>query len=184
MDTKATRKQRIKELQLQIKALQAKLEKAKKLEGIDPNVEVEVRKNQGRLERVKARGTEDKLFGRFYMEVAVTAEAGEVFVPLSIASGKKTAGFMYQIEGTGASSIVTAELKVRGAAITQITLGTLLFAKIPAGKTAVFEIRAKTNGLAHKSYQIVITRLNYKLNITQARYNQYLKPIPSKSVQF
>ncbi len=179
---KAANKKLIKELKLRIKELQAKLEHAMKVEGIDPNIEVKVKKNQGRVEKVRKRGEEDKVFGRFYMEVAITAEQSDVFVPISIASGKKTAGFMYQIEGMSESLIGNANVKVRDTGVTQVKLGTLLFAKISAGKTATFQIRAKIQGKENKKYKIVITRLNYKLNLTQARYNQYLKSIDSKTV--
>ncbi len=182
MKKKPSNKELIKKLLLQIKELQAQLEKAMKVEGIDPNVEVKVKKNQGRPEKVRQNGKEDKVFGRFYMEVAITAEQSDVFVPISIASGKKTAGFMYQIEGTSESSLVNASIKVRSEGISQVTLGTLLFAKIPAGKTATFQIKAKIQGKENKKYKIVMTRLNYKLNLTQTRYNQYLKPITSESV--
>jgi hypothetical protein len=63
-------------------------------------------------------------------------------------------------------------------------VGTLLYAKIPAGKTASFEIRAEIRGAFAKKYQIVFTRLNYKLQLTDARYQQYLKEIPSDIVTF
>ena len=45
----AEEKKQIKELNAQIKTLQAKLAVAQKKEGIDPFIEVKVRKNQSRL---------------------------------------------------------------------------------------------------------------------------------------
>lgn len=174
----------LKELNVELKTLQAKLVQANKLEGKDAYIEVKVKKNQARFERVKQKGEDDKAVGKFYIEIDITAKEENIFIPISIASGKKTAGFMYQIEGTAPGSIATADIRVRGDNVTQVTLGTLLYAKIPTGKTASFEIRATTRGVFGKTYKIVFTRLNYKLHLTDARYQQYLKEIYSESVKF
>lgn len=180
----AADKKRLKELNAQIKTLQSELVQANKLEGKDPYIEVKVKKNQARFLRIKKRGVPDKALGKFYIEINITAEQKEVFVPLSIASGKKVAGFMYQIEGTAEGEIETANVKVRGDKVSQVTVGTLLYAKIPAGITASFEIRAEIRGTFAKVYKIIFTRLNYKLQLTDARYQQYLKEIHSESVKF
>ena len=177
-------KKLVKELTAQVKVLQAKLVEANKLEGKDTYIDVKVKKNQARFQKVKQKGVEDKAVGKFYIELDIVAKQAEVFVPLSVASGKKTAGFMYQIEGTAAGSIVTTDIKVRGDGVSQVTVGTLLYAKIPAGKTASFQIQATIRGSFGKSYKIVFTRLNYKLALTDVRYLQYLKPISSNNVSF
>jgi hypothetical protein len=177
-------KKRLKELHAQLKVLQEELVKANKLEGKDAYIEVTVKKNQARFQKIKKKGEEDRAEGKFYIEVAITAKQQDVFVPVSIASGKKAAGFMYQIEGTAPGSIATADIKARGEGVSQVTLGTLLYAKIPAGKTALFTIHATTRGAFGKQYRIVFTRLNYKLHLTDARYQQYLKEIHSESVAF
>lgn len=119
----------------------------------------------------------------FFMAIDVAAEQVAVFIPLSIASGKKVAGFMYQIEGTAEGTIETAEVEVQGKGVSQITVGTLLYAKIPAGVTATFRVLARVRGNAGKVYKIVVTRLNYKFAVTDARYQQYLKEMPSDSVK-
>ena len=182
--TAAENKKLLKSLNAEVKVLQTKLVQAKKVEGKDDYIDVKVKKNQARFQRVKQKGVEDKALGKFYIEIDITAKKEPVFVPLSVASGKKTAGFMYQIEGTAEGSIVTTDTKVRGEGVSQVTVGTLLYAKIPAGKTASFQIQATIKGNFGKTYKIVFTRLNYKLQITDARYQQYLKEIPSKSVKF
>lgn len=174
-------KKRLKELQAELKTLQANLVVQEKREGKDPYIEVKVAKNQARFQKLPDNGV-GRVVGRFYLEIAITAKQQEIFVPISIASGKKAAGFMYQIEGTAPGRIDTTECKVRGEGVTQVTLGTLLFAKIPLGKTASFELRASIGGRRGKKYQIVITRLNYKLQVADARYQQYLKEIHSDSV--
>lgn len=177
-------KKRLKELHTKINELTSKLEVAQKLEGKDEYIAVKVRKNQARFERVKKEGAKDRALGNFYLEIDITAKQGDVFVPVSMASGKKTAGFMYQIEGEASGSIVTANITPRGKGVSQVTVGTLLFAKIPASTTASFEVRATIQGSFGKAYKIVITRLNYKLNLSEVRYQQYLKEIDSKEVVF
>ena len=180
----AADKKRLKELNAQIKELQAELVKANKLEGKDDYITVKVKKNQARFQRIKKKGEEDKAVGKFYIEIDITAKQKEVFFPISIASGKKAMGFMYQIEGTAPGSIVTTDIKVRGDGISQVTLGTLLYAKIPTGKTASFHIQAVIQGKFGKQYKIVFARLNYKLHLTDMRYQQYLKEVHSDSVLF
>lgn len=182
--TLADKKKLLKELNVELKRLQAKLLEANKLEGKDPYIEVKVKKNQARFQRIKQKGVEDKAVGKFYLEIDITAKQQAVFILLSVASGKKVAGFMYQIEGTAEGQIATTEIKTRGEGVSQVTLGTLLYAKIPANKTASFQIQATIRGKFGKVYKIVFTRLNYKLNLTDARYERYLKEIPSDSVKF
>jgi hypothetical protein len=177
-------KKRLKELNQQIKGLQVKLVKANQLEGKDVNIDVKIKKNQARFQRIRQKGVEDKAIAKFYLEINVTAKQGEVYIPVSIASGKKPVGFMYQIEGTAPGSIITTNIKSRGEGVLQVTLGTLLYAKIPTGKTATFEIQAIIRGKFGKQYKIIFTRLNYKLSLSDARYQQYLKEIHSKTVSF
>ncbi len=174
---------RLKELNAEIKRLQGELVEANKYEGKDAYIEVRVKKNQARFERIKQKDAPDKAFGKFYIEIDITAKQEMVFVPISVASGKKVAGFMYQIEGTAEGSLATADIETHGGGVSQVTLGTLRYAKIPVGATASFQIRATIRGRVGKTYKIVFARLNYKLNLTDARYQQYLKEIPSESVK-
>lgn len=174
----------IKEKTTQIKVLQEKLVNAQKLEGKDEFVTVTLKKNQGRFKRIKQKGVEDKAEGNFYIEIAITAKQQDIFVPLSMASGKKVAGFMYQIEGTAAGTIASATVGVGGTGVSQVSVGTLRYAKIPKGATALFEIRSVIKGSFGKTYKLVFTRLNYKLALTDARYQQYLKALHSKEILF
>lgn len=183
-NTSSGNKKLLKTLNAELKRLQAELVEANKLEGKDTYIHVKVKKNQAHFERIKQKDEADKAVGKFYIQIDIIAKQQDVFIPLSIASGKKTAGFMYQIEGTAEGTIVTAEVKTRGEGVSQVTLGTLLFAKIPTGKTASFQIHATIRGRIGKTYKIVFTRLNYKLKLTDARYEQYLKEISSESVKF
>ncbi len=182
--TPVDNKKLLKSLRAEIKVLQAKLVEANKFEDKDSYIEVKLKKNQGRFEKIKQKGKEDKTEARFYLELEIIAKQSDIYIPLSIASGKKTAGFMYQIEGTGEGSIIGAEVRVRGEGIAQVKVGTLLYAKVSATKKAAFEIRAAIKGKAGKVYKLVFTRLNYKLNINEVRYQQYLKEIHSDKVTF
>lgn len=177
-------KKLLKELNVELKRRQAELLMINKFEGKDAYIDVKISKNQARFEKNRKNDSTDTAVGKFFMELAITAKQAEVFIPISIASGKKTAGFMYQIEGTAEGQIATTGSKVRGERISQVTLGTLLYAKIPTGKTASFQIQATIRGGLGKRYKIVFTRLNYKLHLTDARYQQYLKEIHSDSVTF
>ena len=176
-------KQILKDLSTQLKRLEEELVIANKAEGKDEYITVKLGKDQARFERVKVEGEKDKAFGKFYIMIEVTAKKSDVFLPLSIASGKKPTGFMYQIEGTAEGVITTADVTVRGEGVSQVTLGTLLYAKISAGSTATFRIQTTIRGKAAKTYKIIINRINYKLALTDARYQQYLKPIVSDSVK-
>ena len=160
-----TSKQLLKVLNAQLKKLQTELVEAHKIEGKDVYIDVKIKKNQAHFEKIKRKGEDDKAVGKFYIEINVTAKQENIFIPVSIASGKKTAGFMYQIEGTAEGRIATADIKIRGEEVSQVTLGTLLYAKIPPGKTASFQIRTVIRGKFGKAYKIVFTRLNYKLNL-------------------
>ena len=177
-------KKLLKELNAKLQGLQAELVEANKLEGKDAFIEVQVKKNQARFERVKKKGVADKAIGKFFIEIDITAKQQTVFIPVSVATGKKTAGFMYQIEGTAEGTIATTGIKIRGDGVLQVTLGTLHYAKIPTGKTASFQIQATIRGKIGKRYNIVFTRLNYKVSLTELRYHQYLKEVHSDSVSF
>jgi len=180
----AANKKILKDLNTQLKELQKQLVVANKASGVDEYIEVKVKETQARFQLIKAKDKEDKAVGNFFIKLEILAEKQEIYVPMSISSGKKTSGFMYHIEGTAEGSIATTDMKVRGEGVTQVTLGTLLFAKVPVGKTAEFRIQVEINGKLGKNYKIILSRINYKLKLTDTQYNRYLKPIVSKSVKF
>ncbi len=178
-----SKKQALKKLSSDLKRLQEELTEAKKQEGIDEYIEVKIKKDQAHFERVKTKDGDEKAAGNFLIVVEITAEKDTVFIPISISSGIKPTGFMYQIEGTAPGAISTASVICRGEGVTQVTLGTLLYAKIPLGKTAIFRIQTKIKGSFGKTYKIIINRINYKLKLPDARYTQYRKEIISDSVK-
>lgn len=179
-----TKKQALKKLTSELKTLQGDLIQANKLEGKDIYVQLAVKKNQARFERIKKKGAEDKAVGKFFIQIDVISKLETVFIPTSIASGKKPTGFIYQIEGTAKGAISSARVSCRGDGVTQVTVGTLIYSKIPKGKTASFKIQIEIEGTFAKTYKIIINRVNYKFAVTDARYRQYLKEIISESITF
>ncbi len=180
----ADNKKLLKQLNTQLTGLQEKLVVATKAAGVDENIYVKAGKRQARFQRIKAKGKKDKGVGKFFIEIDISAKVREVFIPISIATGKKTMGFMYHIEGTDEGTVSTARVECRGEKVTQVTLGTLLYARIPAGQTASCRIHVEINGRITETYKIIINRINYKLSLTDTSYNQYLKAIVSESVKF
>lgn len=150
---------------------------------IEESIEVRVQKTQARFKRVRNPKGRDSGIGDFFLLIEVTARQADVYIPLSIASGKKVTGFVYQIEGTAAGTISTASISVKGEGVTQVTLGTILYSKIPKGKTATFRILIEIEGRAEQSYKVVIGRIHYKHNPNDARYQRFLGEISSKTVQ-
>jgi hypothetical protein len=174
----------LKTLTTTLKKLQGDLVTAKRVEGIDEYIAVKIQNNESRFTRTKIENGKDKAIGDYMLDVAITCKQGSVLVPLSISSGKTVTGFMYYIEGTGESTVASATVEVRGDGVQQIAIGTLLYAKIPAGKTATFRLHIIIRGQVGKSYRIICNRLNYKHMLTDSRYQQYLKPISSKQLRF
>lgn len=150
----------------------------------DELVGIKVEKSQARFKRIKVPGEKDIGHGEFFLLLNITALKEDVYIPLSIASGKKVTGFIYHIEGTAVGEIYTTTLSARGDGVTKITLGTLLYTKIPAGKTAEFRMLIEIRGGTSKEYKVVINRINYKLDPSDARYKKLDLLIDSKSLKF
>jgi hypothetical protein len=182
--TTAAEKKQLKELASRVKLLEKDLVVAKRVEGIDAYLAVRMGRTDTRFTRTKVETGADKAVGEFRLTVMLTAKQVPVYVPLSAASGKTIAGFMYQIEGTGESSVASASVAVKTKGLTQVSVGTLRYVVIPKGQTAELELYATVRGKVGKTYRIVVHRLNYKLLATDARYQQYLKPLGSKSIRF
>lgn len=157
---------------------------SQKLPTSDEFLKVKVQKSQARFTRIKTPGEEDVGHGEYFLLLDITALKEDVYIPISIASGKKATGFIYQIEGTAEGKIFTTDLTCRGDGVTKITLGTLLYAKIPTGKTASFRIQVEIRGGISKEYKIVINRINYKLNPSDARYKRLDVAIATKEIKF
>jgi hypothetical protein len=150
----------------------------------DEFLKVRIQKSQARFKRVRDPEGPDAGIGEFFLLVDITALREAVYIPISIASGKKPTGFVYQIEGTGAGSLSTADISCRGAQVTQVTWGTILYAKIPSGKTATFRVLVEMKGKIGKAYTVAINRINYRFDPSDARYQKYEQEVRSKTLTF
>ena len=150
----------------------------------DEFLRFKIQKSQARFERIRNPSGSDTGHGEFFLLLDITAVKETLYIPISIASGKKSTGFVYQIEGTAVGSISTTDISCRGGGITKITFGTLLYAKIPKGTTASFRILVEMRGKVGKEYTIVINRIHYKLDPRDARYKRFNTEISSKRVRF
>lgn len=174
----------IKKLQGQVKELQSQLKVAQKIESEESYVAIKMAKSQSRFTRIRKEEEKDIGIGEFLLVVDINAVHETVYVPLSIASGKKPAGFVYQIEGTGEGSIANASVEVHGEGSTLITLGTIRYCKIPKGKKGTFRMQVQIRGNIGKTYTIVINQVHFKLNPEDSRYKKSLKPLRTRPLQF
>jgi hypothetical protein len=135
--------------------------------------------HEGRFKRVRNPHGKDGAIAEFFILVEIAPTMGTIYIPLSIASGKKATGFVYQIEGTKEANIMTADVSCKGSGVTEITLGTLRYAKIPKGSKATFRILIEVAALMHNTYHITLNRINYKYDPSDARYKHYDEGIES-----
>ena len=156
----------------------------KSVKNADEFIRIKVAKSQARFTRVKNPKGADTGIGEYFLIVEVTPHTDTVYVPLSIASGKKVTGFVYQIEGTAAGLISKASVTARGEGVTQVTLGTILYCKIPPSKKAEFRIQIEIKGKIGKTYKVVINQINYKLNTSDARYKRYTQGVSTRPLEF
>ncbi len=145
---------------------------------------VKVREAKESTRRIPNPDGPDPVLGKFWFIIDIKAPVRDLYVPVSIASGKKPTGFSYQIEGTVPGAIKSTDIECRGEGITQITHGTILYCKIPAGLTATFKIRVEMRGALSKAYRILIYQIQYKHNPTDARYQKLPQDIRSKMQKF
>lgn len=150
----------------------------------DGHLFVEVKELKAFFE--KGRTSEGKTIGRgqFNFLLHITALQGAVYIPTSLASGKKPTGFVYQIEGQAPGFISTADISAKGEGVSQVTLGTLVYTKVPQGKVAAIKMVVMIEGSVNKEYGVVINRINYKLDPSDARYKKFDVDIASKPLKF
>lgn len=156
----------------------------KKAVPTEPGIHVQVRKSNAHFRRIHERGKAESGAGKFFLLIDITAPKKDVFVPVSIASGKKPTGFIYEIVGTAEGIIATTNITSEGDAVSQITLGTIVYCKIPAMKTGTFRVQVETRGKIGGEYKVVINRINYKYDPSDARYEKLVADFESESVRF
>lgn len=144
---------------------------------------VHIQKAHARFDKLHDKNQPGAVAAEFFTILDITATAGDVYIPVSIASGKKPTGFIYQIEGTAEGVISTTNISCDGDGIAQVTLGTIRYCKIPAGKTGVFRILIEIRGETGEEYVILINRINYKHDPTDARYEKLVTNISTKKLR-
>ena len=122
--------------------------------------------------------------GQFTLSLSITCLGEVLYIPLSVASGKKPTGFIYQIEGTAEGALSSAKISCKGEEITQVILGTLHYVKIPREKRANFRMTFTIEGDYGKEYKIVVNRVNYKLDPSDARYKKLDVAIETETLEF
>jgi hypothetical protein len=68
--------------------------------------------------------------------------------------------------------------------VLQVTHGTIVYAKIPSGRTATFKLRIEMRGVLNKTYGITLYQIQYKWSPTDARYQKLPQTIRSKMEKF
>lgn len=179
-----TKEQKIKNLKQRVSELQAELKLKQQARIGDEFLRFKANKMQVRFKRIKKKDEPDIGHGTFLMHVDITALQQTLYVPISIASSSKPTGFIYNIEGTAIGDILKAGISCRGDSVTKVRLGTLLYAKIPKGKTATFRMLIEIKGGVGKTYNIVIHRINYRFDPRDSRYQRLDTEIRSKTLSF
>lgn len=150
----------------------------------ESGIVIKVRDREERARRIPDPEKPDTVQGKFWFTIDITAIEKDAYVPLSIASGKKPAGFMYQIEGTAPGAIKSTDISCKGDGVLQVTHGTIVYAKIPQGKTGTFKLRIEMRGALGKVYGINLYQIQYKWSPTDARYQKLPQAIRSKMEKF
>lgn len=171
-------------LQEQVQKLKSLVAEMNKPQTLEEPLYINVQKTQARVKKIHDSKGRDLGLGEFFFLIDIHAAKETLYIPVSIASSKKSTGFVYQIEGTAQGTIVTTDISCHGDEMREVTLGTLLYCKLPAGKTATFRILVTIKGNIGKSYKIVLTRINYKFDPADARYKQLPQEISTKVLPF
>jgi hypothetical protein len=143
---------------------------------------VTITKSQANFVRTRNPDGKDPIIGHFFLKVDIETSDLPIYIPVSIASGKKPAGFVYQIEGTSPGAIHTATMEVAGASAPYITLGTLRFAHIPRKSVASFRVQIDITGAMRSDYHVALILLNYKYRLEDARYTKLPLTLLSKKL--
>jgi hypothetical protein len=121
--------------------------------------------------------------GKYALHLSITATKETLYIPGSIGSGRVSTGFVYQVEGT-TSAKGTGKVSYNGDGVATVSLGSISYWKIPAGKTAHVKAYIEVTGPLNHDYKVVISRINYKLNTNDSRYTRVLVEIGTKILRF
>ena len=125
-----------------------------------------------------------KGLGVYFMLFEITAGPDALYIPISIATGRKSAGFLYVVEGTGVGTPTVALLGKGGKDVTTVSSGTIVYTKIPQGKTATFVVNAEVIGQVERSYRVLVSTISYKTNPNDLRYKKFQVDIGTDTLLF
>jgi hypothetical protein len=127
---------------------------------------------------------EGKGLGVFFLLFEITAGPQALHIPISIASGRKSAGFLYLVEG-GSEGVSTAVIQAKGGkGVTTVTSGSVVYTKIPSGMTASFIVNAEIIGLLRENYKIVVSTISYKTSPNDFRYKKFQTALSTSDLPF
>ncbi len=125
-----------------------------------------------------------KGLGTYFLLFEITAGPDALFIPISIATGRKSAGFLYVVEGGGVG-IPTALIQDKGGKeISIVTSGSIVYTKIPPGKTASFVLNAEIVGELERSYKLMVNTISYKTNPNDYRYKKFQSDLGTETLTF
>lgn len=125
-----------------------------------------------------------KGLGVYFLLFEVTSGIEALYIPISIATGRKSAGFLYVTEGDGKGATTVALTSEGGREVTTITSGSVVYTRIPAGKTAMFRINGEVIGTKEEVYRILITTVSYKVNPNDFRYKKFYTELSTEKLFF
>lgn len=171
----------------QLKSLQAQLAEINgtKISTTTPPVGVSLKKSTGSFKKLNNEdGSDDSGEGKYMLQIAVAAGSDDLYIPVSIATGRKSNGLIYQVEGSERAES-TATVSCSGENSVVVTSGSLSYCKVPKGMTVSFKVLVSVVGELKEEYRVVLGHINYKLNPSDLRYKKFLlKDIRTKLLKF
>ncbi len=125
-----------------------------------------------------------KGLGTYFLLFEIVAGPDALYIPISIATGRKSAGFLYVIEGNGTGTPTALIQGKGGKEISTVTSGSIVYTKIPAGKTATFIMNAEIVGELDRSYKIILNTISYKTNPNDYRYKKFQSDLGTEMLMF
>lgn len=125
-----------------------------------------------------------KGLGVYFLLFEVIAGLDAIYIPLSIATGRKSAGFLYVTEGDGKGVPSVALVSEGGEGVTTVSSGSIVYVKIPQGRSARFRMNGEIIGTEGVGYRILLTVLSYKTNPNDFRYKKFLIDLGTELLSF
>ncbi len=125
-----------------------------------------------------------KGLGTYFLLFEITAGGEALYIPISIATGRKSAGFLYVVEGTGIGTPTVALLGKGGKDVTTVSSGSIVYTKIPPGRLASFVLNGEIMGELERSYRILVSTVSYKTNPNDFRYKKFQANLCTDTLEF